>query len=453
MYKPTSMIRKSLISSFVGSVIALQAASAEEIVVATVGNADMLNMRELSTHFLQKNPGITITWEVVDESVLRLMQSRDSKRDAPRYDVYTLGLLEAPLWGGNGRLSPVPDSILNSGDSNDWIPEIMEGFRSGDSYYALPFYGESSITYYRRDVFRRYGVTMPQAPTWSDIDTMLDELASRSNGQAGTICLRGKAGWGENMALFSTMVNAFGGRWFDQQWSTTLTEEPWFNAINFYLNLMDEHGLPAAWNNGYSENLQAFRSGECDIWVDSTAAGGSIASAEFYSDVGYAKAPSQVTEQGSNWLWSWGFAVPANSLRKDAAWRFVQWATSNEYHRLVEQKYGIAKVPPGTRHSLYQNRAYQQYATFADWTINAIRETDFEHASIQPVPYRGVQFIQTEEFQQIGNYVGKILAGMLQSRLQDEPIDLERELERASEFVRASHNVGNYLREHEIDTF
>lgn len=439
----------------VSALIALSSnhAVAEEIVVATVNNADMLNMRQLSTHFTRANPGISIRWEIVDESVLRLMQSRDSKRDEPRYDVYTLGLLEAPLWGGNGRLAPVPEAVLENAGSSDWIPEILNGFRAGDHYYALPFYGESSITYYRRDVFERYGLTLPEAPTWQEIDSLLTDLRQRSDGQAGTLCLRGKAGWGENMALFSTMVNSFGGRWFDEDWQARLTEPPWFEAVEFYLDLMNRHGLPSAWNNGYSENLAAFLAGDCDLWVDSTAAGSSIATASFYHDVGYARAPSQLTDRGSNWLWSWGFAVPQESNRQQAAWRFVQWATSNEYQSLVEEAFGVARVPPGTRRSLYDNPAYQQYATFADWTIAAIRSTDFERPGIKPVPYRGVQFVQIEEFQQIGDYVGKVLASMLRARLSNAPVDIEAELERASAFVRASHNVGNYLREHNIDAF
>ena len=448
------LVRTSLMSIlFLSLPLSPVKALAQEIVVATVGNADMLNMQQLSEHFVRQNPDITISWEVVDESVLRLMQSRDSKRPDPRYDVYTVGLLEAPLWGKNGRLAPVPDSILSTVEGTDWIPEILEGFRHGDDYYALPFYGESSMTYYRQDVFARYDLTMPEAPGWAQIETLLTELKRRSNGQAGVICLRGKAGWGENMALFSTLVNAFGGRWFDEQWNTMLTEEPWHRAVHFYLELMANHGLPEAWQNGYSENLQAFRSGDCDIWIDSTAAGGSIATADIYPHVGYARAPSGVTDRGSNWLWSWGFAVPDASRAQEAAWRFVQWATSNDYHRLVEEHYGIAQVPPGTRRSLYRNPAYQQYARFSDPTISAIRATDFDQPSVQPVPYRGIQFVQTEEFQQIGNYVGKVLAGMLESRLTNQGVDIPRELESASDFVRASHNVGDYLREHDIDAF
>lgn len=450
----TARIRVGLITVILVSLLLYPVASlAREIVVATVNNRDMLNMKTLSEHFLEQNPDISIRWKVVDESVLRLMQSRDSKRSEPRYDVYTVGLLEAPLWGRNGRLAPVPKSVLSGVAGSDWIPEVMQSFRYGEHYYALPFYGESSITYYRKDVFKRYGLVMPSSPTWRQLESLLGELEQASGGRSGVICLRGKAGWGENMALFSTMVNAFGGRWFDEQWEAAITEQPWQTAADFYLELMANHGLPAAWENGYSENLKAFRSGDCDIWVDSTAAGGAIASSDIYDHVGYARAPSEVTDQGANWLWSWGFAVPDASTVQDEAWRFVEWATSNDYHRLVEARFGIAQVPPGTRQSLYRNPAYQQYAHFADPTIDAIRATDFAQPSVQPVPYRGIQFVQTEEFQQIGNYVGKRLAKMLETRLNDQPVSIADEWQRASAFVRASMNVGNYLRERDIDAF
>ncbi|WP_020405821.1 ABC transporter substrate-binding protein [Hahella ganghwensis] len=427
---------------------------AVEIVVATVDNADMLNMKKLSSRFEEQNKDIRIRWKIVDESVLRLMQANDSKQGKSQYDVYTLGLFEAPIWGSKGRLSPVPDNFQSSKELTNWIPEILDGFKYGDNYYALPYYGESSITYYRKDVLEQYDLQIPMQPTWRDIEGTLEVLSRVSGGKKGKLCLRGKPGWGENIVILATMVNGFGGRWFDEDWQAVLTEKPWHDAIDFYLSVMEKYGLEQAWNNGYSENLQAFLNGQCDIWVDSTAAGGAVASGEIYPNVGYASAPMQITDKGTNWLWSWGFAVPKGSTKKEAAWRFVKWATSDDYHQLVETHYGIAQVPPGTRYTLYRNPSYREYARFADITLEAIESADFDAPSVKPVPYRGIQFIQVEEFQQIGNFVGKKLSEMLKQALDDgESVNLDRELKRMSEFVQASHNIAERLRQKGLDAY
>ncbi|OZG70169.1 sugar ABC transporter substrate-binding protein [Hahella sp. CCB-MM4] len=426
---------------------------AVEIVVATVDNADMLNMKKLSSYFEQQNKDINIRWKIVDESVLRLMQANDSKLSNAQYDVYTLGLFEAPIWGSKGRLSPVPDQYKSDHEMKSWIPEIIEGFSYGGDYYALPYYGESSITYYRKDVLERFNLQIPPQPTWRDIDATLELLKRVSGGQNGRLCLRGKPGWGENIVILATMLNGFGGRWYDENWQSALSEKPWKDTIEFYLGLMEKYGLETPWDNGYSENLQAFVSGQCDIWVDSTAAGGAIAQSKFYQQVGYAAAPSQLTDRGTNWLWSWGFAVPQGSTKKEAAWRFVKWATSDNYHQLVENNFGISQVPPGTRYALYQNPSYREYAKFADITLKAIKSADFENPSAKPVPYRGIQFLQVEEFQQIGNFIGKKLAFMLEKKLTGGTFNLDRELARMSEFVQASHNIAERLRQKGVDAY
>lgn len=425
----------------------------ETVRVTTVANDDMLRMQTLSQHFERENPGIQLEWNVVDESVLRLMQSRDSKRDSPRYDVYTVGMLEATLWGGSGRLSSVPADMSGDLSQTGWIPEIITGFQVGNQYYGLPFYGESSITYFRRNIFSRYDLTVPEQPTWTGIEQLLNELATRSDGAHGRICLRGKPGWGENMALVSTLVNSFGGRWYDTEWRSTIDSPQWQSAINFYLGLQHRYGLPGAWNNGYTENLAAFLRGDCDLWVDSTAAGGAMAAHPNYPDIDYRQAPHEVTGTGANWLWAWGFSVPAQSNVKAAAWEFVEWATSETYQQLVAEGYGIQYVPPGTRVALYDNADYRQYAAFADATIAAIQSTDFNQSSVQPVPYRGIQFVQTAEFQQVGNHLGGLLAHLLEQYDPDEAGRVAPTLQAAADFANAAHRIARYLEERDIDTY
>ncbi|MEX2320580.1 MAG: extracellular solute-binding protein, partial [Saccharospirillum sp.] len=390
---------------------------------------------------------------VVDESVLRLMQSRDSKRDQPRYDVYTVGMLEATLWGGSGRLSSVPADMSGDLSQSGWISEIITGFQVGNQYYGLPFYGESSITYFRKDVFSRYNLTVPEQPTWTGLEQLLNELTTRSGGAHGRICLRGKPGWGENMALVSTLVNSFGGRWYDTEWRSTIDSPQWHSAINFYLRLQHQYGLPEAWLNGYTENLAAFLRGDCDVWVDSTAAGGALAAHPDYLKIDYRQAPHEITDTGANWLWAWGFSVPEQSPVKAAAWEFVEWATSETYQQLVADDYGIQYVPPGTRVALYDNADYRQYAAFSDATITAIQSTDFNQSSVQPVPYRGVQFVQTAEFQQVGNHLGGLLAHLLEQYDPNELDTVAPTLQAANDFANAAHRIARYLDKRDIDAY
>src|SRR5690606_10647029 len=117
-------------------------------------------------------------------------------------------------------------------DADDILPAIRSGLTVDGELYAAPFYAESSMVMYRTDLMEAAGLTMPEAPTWEFIREAAEAM---TEGDVYGICLRGKAGWGENMALLSAMGNSFGARWFDEDWQAQFDTEQWANTINFYM--------------------------------------------------------------------------------------------------------------------------------------------------------------------------------------------------------------------------
>ncbi|MNI38546.1 Bacterial extracellular solute-binding protein [compost metagenome] len=255
---------------------------------------------------------------------------------------------------------------------------------------------------------------MPERPTWEQIGEFAATLNKPDREQYG-ICLRGKAGWGENMALVTTIANAYGARWFDEQWQPQFIGPEWKNALNFYVETMKQSGPPGASSNGFNENLALFNSGKCAIWVDASVAGSFVtdkSQSKVADHVGFAYAPHQVTDKGSAWLYSWALAIPASSKAKDAAKTFSAWATSREYSALVAEKDGIANVPPGTRASTY-SEAYMSAAPFARVTLESLKAADPGKPTLKPVPYIGIQLVTIPEFQGIGTQVGKSFSAAL----------------------------------------
>jgi sorbitol/mannitol transport system substrate-binding protein len=256
---------------------------------------------------------------------------------------------------------------------------------------------------------------MPDQPTYDQIKQFADKLTDKANGVYG-VCLRGKAGWGENMAFLGTLVNTYGGRWFDKDWQPQLTSQPWKAAINFYVDLMKSDGPPGAPANGFNENQALFAGGKCAMWIDATSAAGRISNpkqSQVAEEVGFTKAPTAVTPNGAAWAWSWALAIPTSTKKEAVAKDFVRWATSKDYVKLVGEKEGWVAVPPGTRKSTYENPEYQKAAPFASIVLNAVLSADPTHATKDPVPYTGVQFVAIPEFQGIGTTVGQNIAGAL----------------------------------------
>ena len=390
------------------------AASAETITVATVNNNDMVIMQSLTDEFEKAHPDITLDWVVLEENVLRQRMTTDIATQGGQFDVMTIGTYEVPIWAERGWLMPL-DDLPEDYRVDDLLKPVRDGLSHDGTLYALPFYAESSMMYYNKALFEKAGIEMSEQPTWQEVRDWASQIHDPQNEVYG-ICLRGKPGWGENMAFVSTLVNTYGGRWFDMDWNPQLDSQAWQDAVSFYVDLLNDYGPPGASSNGFNENLALFARGNCGMWVDATSAAGKLYNpdeSDVADQLGFAPAPVAETPKGSHWLWSWALAVPATSDAKDAAETFITWATSQDYVELVGETKGWTSVPPGTRESTYENENYQQAAPFADFVLNAIREADPTDSTQEPAPYVGVQFVGIPEFQAIGTQVGQMIAAAL----------------------------------------
>ena len=231
-------------------------AEAQSITIATVNNADMIRMQGLTGEFNKAHPDVTVNWVTLEENVLRERVTTDVATGGGQYDVMTIGNYEVPIWGKQGWLSPLEFSA--DYDTDDLLPAIRGGLTVDDKLYAAPFYGESAMIMYRTDLMEKAGLTMPDNPTWEFVADAARKMTDKDAGIAG-ICLRGKAGWGENMAFLSATDNSFGGKWFDEKWTPQFDQPAWKETLQFYADLMKDAGPAGASSNGFNENLTLFQ--------------------------------------------------------------------------------------------------------------------------------------------------------------------------------------------------
>ena len=386
-----------------------------KLTIATVNNGDMIVMQKLSSAFEKANPDIKLDWVVLEENVLRQRVTTDIATKGGSFDVLTIGAYEAPIWGKQGWLVPL-DDLGADYDYADLVPQVKDGLSVGGKMYAAPFYAESSLTFYRKDLFEKAGIKMADKPTYAQIAEYAAKLSDKANGIYG-ICLRGKPGWGENMAWLGTAAVAFGGSWFDEQWKPQFTTEPWKQTVKWYLDTMKKDGPPGAAANGYNENRALFATGKCGMWIDATVTAGYLYNpkeSQVADKVAFAPAPiTEANPKASGWFWSWALGIPASTKNAEAAKKFVKWATSKDYVNLVGQSEGWIAAPPGTRLSTYSNPEYKKVAPFADFVLNAIQTTNPAKPTVKPVPYTGVQFAAIPEFQGIGTTAGQDVAAAL----------------------------------------
>ncbi|HEX7921224.1 MAG TPA: sugar ABC transporter substrate-binding protein [Bradyrhizobium sp.] len=408
------------------------------LTVATVNNSDMIRMQGLTSEFTAKNPDITVKWVTLEENVLRQRVTTDIATKGGQFDVLTIGTYEVPIWAKKSWLVPL-DKLGADYDVNDLLPKIKDAVSVDGKLYAAPFYGESSMVMYRTDLFDKAGLKMPESPTWDFVVDAAKKLTDKAGGVYG-ICLRGKAGWGENMAFLTAMSNSFGARWFDEKWEPQFNSPEWKKTLTTYVDLMKQAGPPGASSNGFNENLALFSAGKCAMWIDATVAASMVTNpkdSKVADKVGFALAPNTGLGKNANWLWAWSLAIPAGSKKVDAAEKFIAWATSKDYTKLVADKQGWAAAPPGTRTSLYKNPDYLKAAPFAKMTLASIDAADPSHPTVKPVPYVGVQYAAIPEFQGIGTQVGQQFSAALSgsttvdAALSAAQSATEREMKRA----------------------
>ena len=388
------------------SVFSVGAAIADNLVIATVNNGDMIRMQGLTDDFTSKT-GHTVEWVTLEENVLRQRVTTDITTKGGAFDIMTIGMYETPIWGSNGWLVPLDDMSAEY-NVGDILPAMSGGLSHDGTLYAAPFYGESSMIMYRTDLMKAAGLEMPAAPSWSFIAKAARHMTDRDKGING-VCLRGKAGWGEGGAFITAMSNSFGARWFDEDWNAQFDTREWSDTLNFFVNMMSDSGPAGYATNGFNENLSLFQQGKCGMWIDATVAASFVTNPKdstVADKVSFALAPDNGMGVRSNWLWAWALAVPAGTQKEAAARQFIEWATSNSYIELVAANEGWANVPPGARTSLYENPNYTS-VPFAKMTLDSILSADPNNSTVDPSPYVGIQFAAIPEFAGIATEVSQ----------------------------------------------
>ncbi|MFH8977378.1 ABC transporter substrate-binding protein [Streptomyces sp. NPDC017890] len=392
----------------------------DAINVLMVNNPQMAELQKLTADHFTEETGIKVNFTVLPENDVRDKISQDFANQAGQYDVATLSNYEIPIYARNEWLRPMDSYVAEDPayDEKDVLGPMRESLTGDDGkLYGQPFYGESSFLMYRKDVFAKEGLTMPEHPTWTQVAEFAARLDGAQPGMKG-ICLRGLPGWGELMAPLTTVVNTFGGTWFDQDWQARLDSPEWEKATKFYVGLVREHGQSGAAQSGFAECLNNMTQGNVAMWYDATSAAGSLESANspVKGRMGYASAPVEKTGS-AGWLYTWAWGIQKASRNADKAWKFVSWASGKEYEQLVGDEIGWSDVPAGKRASTYENPAYRaEAAAFQEMTREAIEGAKPNDPGVQPRPAPGIQFVGIPEFTDLGTKVSQEISAAIAGR-------------------------------------
>lgn len=403
------------------------------LTLATVSNPQMKDMEELKGEFEAQNPGIKVNFVQMEEGDLRAAVTADVASGAGQYDIVTVGAYEVPQWGANGWLVDLTPALNadETYDVDDILPPVRDALSVDGKQYAVPFYGESSILMYNKEMLAAAGVSLSNNPTWQEVAAAAQAVKDQGIADSG-ICLRGKPGWGDLFAPLTTVVQTFGGAWYDMNWDAQVNSPEFVEAVTFYKDLLDSAGQADPVSYSFTECLNLLSEGKTAMWYDASVAASILEDPEaskVAGKMGYTHAPTYKTVE-SGWLWSWNLAVPSSSKNKEAAEKFALWATSKEYHQLVGETLGWTRVPPGARISTYEIPEYKEAAAaFAPITVEVMSAVNPKQPGVNPQPWVGIQYVTIPEFQDVGNQVAQLVADAIAGRTTvQEALDKGQEI-------------------------
>ncbi len=367
-----------------------------------------------------KAPGVTVNTAVLPENDLRQKLTTEASTGGTTYDIFIIGPYETQTWAKNKWLDDMepyfkalPADRLSWYDRADQIQGMVQSLALNGDSYAMPFYGESSFIMYNKDLFAAKGLTMPEHPTWDQIYALAKKINDPAKGIVG-MTMRGAPGWGMSGAPFVTIVNAFGGQFFDMNWKATVNTPEQRAAWQMYKKILREAGQKDILSYTYNECIALMKSGKAGIYYDATSIAPPLEAADsvIRGKVGYAFAPVEKLKKNTAWLWNWAMGINPKSsdAKKKAAFQYILWATSKDYVKLSLQiDPSGASTPPASRASTYE---LPQYASlpYAKITLETLKNMDFNNPTLNPVPYHGLQYIAIPEFADIGTKMTQDLA-------------------------------------------
>lgn len=339
-------------------------------VLSSPDNADALI--EISQNFMQANPDIKVevspvSWEVLYPQILADITAKTGAFDVTTWDLMTAGSIAKGMLDLEEFGKEHPDLVDPNFDKDDFIPAAfyVYGMWEGKNI-GYPFYGATMFLFYRKDYFEddklkaafqeKYGRELAPPTTWAEALEVTKFFTKSENPDSPT-----KYGITLMLPRTHTLFYMF-HNWFAEfrrskdgiakfgevslDWGDLFTadQKPAFNSeagvksLEAIMEIMKYSPDPLG--SDYGETFEAFGQGiaaMCPSWTAVLSGWKDLPAVSPVNEkVGVAVIPGGHPVSGG-----WGLGINAASKNKEAAFKFVQFATSKESDKLQWMKYRI----------------------------------------------------------------------------------------------------------------
>jgi multiple sugar transport system substrate-binding protein len=301
----------------------------------------------------------------------------------------------------NGWYEPLDKYISSPAlTSPDWDPadffesvydaQIIDGKR-----IAIPMNAVTWVMYYRKDLFAAKGIAVPKT---------MEELfaAAKALNSPEVYGYVGRGSRAQSAMTWSNFLYNFGGSWMGADGKPAFNSPKGVKALELYGDLLKNYSNPGASSTEWPDVQAMMQQGQAAMIIDANAWLGAFTDptkSKIVGKLGIAPVPTAVGEDPASVLWAWNLAISPFSKNKEAAWLFIQWATSKEIQKRIQDKNFVT-----SRKSAWASETYLANVN-KDWLAATL--VSLEHAT--PMLY--AQAVPSAE---INDIVGAAIVNVVQ---------------------------------------
>lgn len=275
--------------------------------------------------------GIDVNLNVLGLDQLKNQYQVKLNAHSTDFDVMVyLPLQSARLFAQNGWVEDLSERVTedSSWDWDDFSESSRQATTVDGGIYGVPLMTEREIMYYNKDLLAEAGVDVPT--TMEELEAAAAAVTDKSQGRYGVV-LRGEAN--AAVTTFSGFLYSYGGDWTDESGASAIDSPEAIAAYEYYGNLIKNYGPKGSGSIGAAEASAIFQQGNAGFYIDPDSGVSLIEDPDESSvagHVGYAPLPAGPAGSHPYDVTSWAAGVSSFSENKDAAWKFVKWASSSE---------------------------------------------------------------------------------------------------------------------------
>jgi len=328
--------------------------------VAMVAEPRNEAIQKLAGEFTRKT-GIKVNFNLLAYPTLQEKQMVALTQGTGAYDVVDVDCVWVGQYAGEGWTIPVEEFILRTDREtlalDDFIPAVVsEQGMWEDKIFGLPCIQAVFAFYYRTDIFRKYGVKVPQ--TWEELRNTAKSLNLKEPGVYG-ITFMGRRGV-QLQCTYDNILWSFGGEWYDSNYRPTIDSREAVAALDYFKSLIP-YAPKGVLTYDWDENARAFAQGKAAMTIQWQNAAPTFYNPKKSKIIGKFEITPMIGKKQPDGsikrtptFGGWSLEIPKDSKNKEAAWEFIVWASSPE----LDPR--LAYSQPGSRFSGLENPAMQK---------------------------------------------------------------------------------------------